>query len=85
MYRRTAIVQTQDGEKSTAHQNISFGMFDIKTNFTEYHLFHRAFDKGTLQRNIKSILIGRSQKHYFSEDAKAPPLKFYTANCCANQ
>lgn len=85
MYRRTAIVQTQDGEKSMAHQNISFGMFDIKTNFTEYHLFHRAFNKGTLQRNIKSILIGRSQKHSFSKDAKAPPLQFYTPNCCAKQ
>lgn len=44
-----------------AHQNISFGMFDVETNFTEYHLFHRAFNTGTLERNIKSTWFGRPQ------------------------
>lgn len=59
-----------------AHRNISFGMFDIETNFTEYHLFHRAFTTGTIQRNIKSTWIGRSWKCSFLEDTKLL-LRFY--------
>lgn len=35
-------------------------MLDIETNFTEYHLFHRAFNGGTLERNSKPIENGRS-------------------------